>query len=94
METSILTSTQRYAAAALFAVSLHQSQIHQARPFNPLVPLKEEPIGEGVTAGASLSVSDNPQLWIHENSGLLSPVLRYDFNLFLVLMCKCLNRLY
>lgn len=76
MEKSILTPTQKYAAAALFALALHQSQIHQTRPWNSLLPLQEELIGVGVSIGKSISVSDNPQLWIHENSGLLTPVFR------------------
>ncbi|KAL5778132.1 hypothetical protein ACOSP7_011058 [Xanthoceras sorbifolium] len=77
METSILTPTQKYAAAALFALALHQSQIHQTRPKNTLVPLEDEPIGEGASLGQSVSVSEHPQLWIHENSGLLLPVCRF-----------------
>ncbi|XVE69792.1 hypothetical protein DITRI_Ditri10aG0019700 [Diplodiscus trichospermus] len=76
METSILSATQKYAASALFALALHHSQVHQKRPMNPLVSLKEEPIGEGASTNKTISVSDNPQLWIHENSGLLLPVFR------------------
>ncbi|KAF2310050.1 hypothetical protein GH714_006328 [Hevea brasiliensis] len=76
METSILTPTHKYAAAALFALALHQSQIHQTRPSKPLQPLHEEPIGGVVSVGENISVSDDPQLWIHENSGLLLPVFR------------------
>ncbi|KAJ9166023.1 hypothetical protein P3X46_020824 [Hevea brasiliensis] len=68
METSILTPTHKYAAAALFALALHQSQIHQTRPSKPLQPLHEEPIGGVVSVGENISVSDDPQLWIHENS--------------------------
>ncbi|XP_031269065.1 transmembrane and coiled-coil domain-containing protein 4-like [Pistacia vera] len=77
METSTKTPTQKYAAAGLFALALHHTQIHQKRPSNPLVPLIDEPIGEGVEIGWTVSVSDHPQLWIHENSGLLSPVFRF-----------------
>lgn len=81
METSALTPTQKYAAAGLFALALHHTQIHQKRPSNTLVPLNDEPIGEGVEIEISgaVSVSDHPQLWIDENSGLLSPVFRYYF---------------
>ncbi|KAH7521099.1 hypothetical protein JRO89_XSUnG0113100 [Xanthoceras sorbifolium] len=68
---------KKYAAAALFALALHQSQIHQTRPKNTLVPLEDEPIGEGASLGQSVSVSEHPQLWIHENSGLLLPVCRF-----------------
>ncbi|XP_022773601.1 transmembrane and coiled-coil domain-containing protein 4-like [Durio zibethinus] len=77
METSILSPTQKYAASALFALALHHSQAHQKRPTNPLLSLKEEPIGEGASTNNTVSVSDNPQLWIHENSGLLLPVFRF-----------------
>ncbi|KAK1556036.1 hypothetical protein Q3G72_034898 [Acer saccharum] len=77
METSILTPTQKYAAAALFALALHQSQIHQTRHLDSLVPLEDEPIGEGASVNQSVSVSDHPQLWIHESSGLLLPVCRF-----------------
>ncbi|XVE94615.1 hypothetical protein REPUB_Repub02eG0024000 [Reevesia pubescens] len=76
METSILSATQKYAASALFALALHHSQAHQKQPTNPLLSLKEEPIGEGASTNKTISVSDNPQLWIHENSGLLLPVFR------------------
>ncbi|XWS25856.1 hypothetical protein CRYUN_Cryun27aG0103000 [Craigia yunnanensis] len=76
METSILSPTQKYAASALFALALHHSQLHQKRPTNPLLSLKEEPIGEGASTNKTISVSDNPHLWIHENSGLLLPVFR------------------
>lgn len=81
METPFLTSTQRYAAAALFALALHQSQTDQNRISNPLVPLKDEPISEGVSVSASVSHSDAHQLWIDENSGLLLPIFRYYFQL-------------
>ncbi|KAK8572576.1 hypothetical protein V6N12_028629 [Hibiscus sabdariffa] len=73
METSILSSAQKYATAALFALALHHSQIHQKQPTDPLLSLNEDPIGNTDT----VSVSDYPQLWFHENSGLLLPVFRY-----------------
>ncbi|EEF52664.1 conserved hypothetical protein [Ricinus communis] len=76
METSILTPTQKYAAAALFSLALHQSQVHQTRPSNSLKPLNEEAIEGVITFSDKFSVSDNPHLWIHENSGLLLPILR------------------
>jgi hypothetical protein len=82
METSILTPTQRYAAAALFALALHQSQVHQTKPLNALVPLEEEPIGERVSDGKSASVSEDPLLWVHEKSGLLWHVFRFFFFFF------------
>ncbi|KAG6648546.1 transmembrane and coiled-coil domain-containing protein 4-like isoform X2 [Carya illinoinensis] len=77
METWLLTSTQRYASAALFALALHQSQVHQTQPLHHLVPLEEEAIGEGASDGKNASVSEDPQLWVHEKSGLLWHVFRF-----------------
>ncbi|KAK9032957.1 hypothetical protein V6N11_017999 [Hibiscus sabdariffa] len=77
METSILSSAQKYAAAALFALALHHSHIHQTQPTDPLLSLNEEPIGECASNTDTGSVSDYPKLWIHDNSGLLLPVFRY-----------------
>ncbi|KAI6688304.1 hypothetical protein NL676_025132 [Syzygium grande] len=80
MEISILTATQRYAAAGLLALALHRSQKRQARPSDALAPLEEEPIGRGasIDLGAGASVApEHPELWIHEGSGLLRPVFRF-----------------
>ncbi|TYG79156.1 hypothetical protein ES288_D02G118900v1 [Gossypium darwinii] len=77
MEISLLSSTQKYAASALFAVALHHSQLHQTRPTTRLLSLEEEPIGEGASNSSTISVSDFPHLWIHDNSGLLLPVFRF-----------------
>ncbi|XP_030447049.2 uncharacterized protein LOC115670005 [Syzygium oleosum] len=80
METSILTATQRYAAAGLLALALHRSQKRQARPSDALAPLEEEPIGRGasIDRGVGASVApEHPELWIHEGSGLLRPVFRF-----------------
>ncbi|KAM3758598.1 hypothetical protein ACB098_01G056700 [Castanea mollissima] len=79
MEISVLTPSQRYAAAALFALAIHQSQLHQTQPLNSLVTLDEEPIDEGVTVSdrKNASVSEDPHLWVHEKSGLLWPVFRF-----------------
>lgn len=74
----MLTSTQRYAACGLFALALNQSQAHQIRLSNVLPSLDDEPTGDGMSAGGGgSSVSDRPELWIHENSGLLLPVFRF-----------------
>ena len=78
MEDSFLNPTQRYAAAALFAIALHHSQVQQTRPTSPLPSIAEETISEGVSIGKTASVSEEPQLWIHENSGLLLPVFRFS----------------
>lgn len=88
MEISVLTPSQRYAAAALFALAIHQSQLHQTQPLNSLVTLDEEPIEEGVTVseGKNASVSEDPHLWVHEKSGLLWPVFRYSFCCFFLLL--------
>lgn len=78
MEDSLLTKTERYAAAALFALALHQSQIRQSRHSDTLESLEEEPVGEGASFGGGGSVSDSPELWINEKSVLLWPVLRFS----------------
>lgn len=74
--TSFLTPTQRYAAGALFAFALHQAQIHQTHPLR-LSSEEEESTEERTSSVSSAdSVSDGPELWVHENSGLLRPVFR------------------
>lgn len=74
--TSFLTPTQRYAAGALFAFALHQAQIHQTHPLR-LSSGEEESTEERTSSVSSAdSVSDGPELWVHENSGLLPPVFR------------------
>ncbi|XP_010271492.1 PREDICTED: transmembrane and coiled-coil domain-containing protein 4-like isoform X2 [Nelumbo nucifera] len=71
---SRLTPKQRYAAGALLALALHQAQIHQARLF--ILPDEETTNGRTNNGRGSDSPSEEPQLWIHENSGLLRPVFR------------------
>ncbi|AES73977.1 putative alpha/Beta hydrolase [Medicago truncatula] len=70
---SILSPAQRYAAAALFSLALHQSQFHE-RP-TPSSPRTAD--ADAPTTADSSSTSDNPELWIHDNSGLLLPVFRF-----------------
>lgn len=75
--TSFLSPTQRYAAGSLFAMALHQAQIHQTRPLS--FSLEEDPTeGKRISNGSSsrASVSEDPDLWVHENSALLRPVFR------------------
>ncbi|KAJ1421679.1 hypothetical protein SESBI_13634 [Sesbania bispinosa] len=72
---SILSPTQTYAAAALFALALHQSQIDQARITT--TPRDGDGGGDSPSIAENASVSDSPKLWIHENSGLLWPVFRF-----------------
>ncbi|CAN0919051.1 Transmembrane and coiled-coil domain-containing protein 4 [Linum grandiflorum] len=81
METStpsILPPTQRYAAGALFALAIHQAQIHQTRPLGLFV---EEVPGDtdraSFSSNSSDSVSEDPDLWVHEKSGLLRLVFRF-----------------
>ncbi|CAN0906481.1 Uncharacterized membrane protein F35D11.3 [Linum grandiflorum] len=79
MEANILTPTQKYAGAALFALALHQSQTHQTNPSAPPLSLNLEPIGQAevTSTKTSSSVSDKPQLWIHQDSGLLLPIFSF-----------------
>ncbi|KAF8406501.1 hypothetical protein HHK36_008590 [Tetracentron sinense] len=77
MAISILTPTQKYAAGALFTFAIHQAQIHQTRPLGFFPHTDEEPCDERISSSSSDSVSEDPQLWIHPNSGLLRPVFRF-----------------
>ncbi|KZV16767.1 transmembrane and coiled-coil domain-containing protein 4 [Dorcoceras hygrometricum] len=80
----MLTETQKYAAGAVFALALHQAQIHQTRP---LGFLNEDDDGDGSGLGPSEercsscssadSVSEDPQLWVNHSCGLLRPVFRF-----------------
>ncbi|XP_022844005.1 transmembrane and coiled-coil domain-containing protein 4 [Olea europaea var. sylvestris] len=77
---SILTPTQKYAAGALFGLALHQAQIHLTRPLG--FPSVDDDGGrsseERVSNGSSSdSVSEDPQLWVHESSCLLRPIFKF-----------------
>ncbi|XP_015933925.1 uncharacterized protein LOC107460110 [Arachis duranensis] len=72
---SILLPTQRYAAAALFALALHHSQIHQSQ--TPDTPHADADGDATSPASAKASVSDDSDLWIHDKRGLLFPVFRF-----------------
>ncbi|KAJ6420193.1 hypothetical protein OIU84_030158 [Salix udensis] len=79
---SFLSTTQRYAAGALFAIALHQAQIHQTHPlglsYDDSVQEERTSCSSSNSNGSSSdSVSEDPELWIHENSGLLRPVFRF-----------------
>ncbi|KAL3844697.1 hypothetical protein ACJIZ3_002100 [Penstemon smallii] len=76
--TSMLTATQKYAAGALFALALHQAQIHQTSPLGfPSGDDDDEKSEERVSTSSSTdSVSDDPELWVHQSSGLLRPVFK------------------
>ncbi|CAK8562179.1 unnamed protein product [Lathyrus sativus] len=78
--TSFLSPTQRYAAAALFGLSLHESQVNQTRIL-PL-PASDDSISNTNRISSSSSssidsVSDDPDLWVHHHSGLLQPVFKF-----------------
>ncbi|KAK9948462.1 hypothetical protein M0R45_004035 [Rubus argutus] len=74
--TSFLTPTQRYGAGALFAFALHQAQIHQTRPL-ALLTHEDLTADRASSCSSADSVSDDPLLWVNDNSGLLSPVFRF-----------------
>ncbi|KAL5073900.1 hypothetical protein RYX36_012884 [Vicia faba] len=65
--TSILSPSQRHAAAALFALALNQSQIHQGR--SPATPRGGGDDASPTTAQTSPRINDN--------SGLLFPIFRF-----------------
>ncbi|KAL5557598.1 hypothetical protein UlMin_039834 [Ulmus minor] len=74
--TSFLSPTQRYAAGALFAFAIHQAQIHQTHPLGLISD--EEPSDNRTSSSSSAdSVADDPDLWVHQVSGLLRPVFRF-----------------
>ncbi|TKY55873.1 membrane protein F35D11.3 [Spatholobus suberectus] len=74
---SFLSPTQRYAAGALFGLALHEAQLNQTNPL-PL-PVSEDSLSEErtSTSSSSDSVSEDPDLWVHNNSGLLRPVFKF-----------------
>ncbi|KAL7089828.1 hypothetical protein ACP275_12G002000 [Erythranthe tilingii] len=79
--TSMLTPTQKYGAGALFAMALHQAQIHQTIQLG-LPPAADDGGGgaaeERLSSGSgSNSDSEDPQLWVHESSGLLRPIFKF-----------------
>lgn len=89
MSSSSLTSTQRYAAGALFGLALHQAQIQQTRQLGFPSDGNDDDdavsVPDRVSSGSSSdSVSDDPQLWVNESSDLLRPIFRC--HLFLPLL--------
>ncbi|KAK4276531.1 hypothetical protein QN277_014669 [Acacia crassicarpa] len=73
-DSSILSPTHKYAAAALFTLALNRTQVHQSGNRNDTISLNKETISEG---DGKIAVSDNPDLWIHDKFGLLCPVFRF-----------------
>ncbi|XP_019172387.1 PREDICTED: transmembrane and coiled-coil domain-containing protein 4-like [Ipomoea nil] len=77
---SILAPTQRYAAAALLGLALYQAQIHQTRPLGVPSDGNEDLTQDRISSGSSSSsdsVSEDPQLWVHQSSSLLRPVFKF-----------------
>ncbi|GAB4847501.1 hypothetical protein Ancab_026559 [Ancistrocladus abbreviatus] len=78
MTPSFLSPTQRYAAGALFAIALHQAQVHQSLPLGPPTQ-DDEPVPDRISSGSSSSsdsVSEDPELWVHESNSILRPIFR------------------
>ncbi|XP_055805055.1 uncharacterized protein LOC129873892 [Solanum dulcamara] len=73
MSSSTLTPMQTYAAGALFGLALHQAHIHQTCPLG--FPSDEE--DRISNCSSNDSVSDDPQLWVHESSDLLRPIFKF-----------------
>lgn len=73
---SFLSPTQRYAAGALFGLALQQAQIHQSQPLGSSTE-DGEPASARSSSSSSDSMLENPELWVHQNSGLFRPVLRF-----------------
>ncbi|KAE9446067.1 hypothetical protein C3L33_22050, partial [Rhododendron williamsianum] len=77
---SMLSPTQRYAAGALFGLALRQAQIHQTHPLgSSALSADEDPTADRISSGSSSSdsVAEDPQLWVHDSSGLLRPIFRF-----------------
>ncbi|KAK7820222.1 transmembrane and coiled-coil domain-containing protein 4 [Quercus suber] len=74
--TSYLTPTQSYAAGALFGLALHQAQIHQTNPLGLVDPTDDRTETSDSSSSSNDAVSEDPGLWVHQNSGLLRPFLR------------------
>ncbi|XP_048335113.2 uncharacterized protein LOC107424393 isoform X3 [Ziziphus jujuba] len=75
--TSLLSSTQRYAAGALFAFALHQAQVHQTRLLGSFSGEEETTEDRTSSTSSSDSVADDPDLWVNENSGLIRHIFRF-----------------
>lgn len=73
--TSYLTPTQRYAAGALFSLSLHQAHLHQTHPLG--LSTHDEFPSPSTSSSTPFSVSEDPNLWVHRTSGLLRPVFMF-----------------
>lgn len=80
MSRSLLSPAERYAAGALLGLALHQAQIHQTHLLGSTSADDDESRSGDRLGNCSTtadSVSDDPQLWIHESAGLLRPVFRF-----------------
>ncbi|KAL0424483.1 UNVERIFIED_CONTAM: Transmembrane and coiled-coil domain-containing protein 4 [Sesamum radiatum] len=74
--TSMLTPKQKYAAGALFALALHQVQIHQTLPLG-FLPAAPDHRFFSANDSSTDSVYEDPHLWAHHSSGLLRPVFKF-----------------
>ncbi|CAJ1930333.1 unnamed protein product [Sphenostylis stenocarpa] len=72
--TSYLTPTQRYAAGGLFGLALNQAQLHQTHPLG--LSTDDFP-SDSESSSSNLTVSEDPNLWVHEHRILLRPVFKY-----------------
>ncbi|KAL5754516.1 hypothetical protein ACOSP7_022736 [Xanthoceras sorbifolium] len=76
--THVLAPTQSYAAGALFAIALHQAQVHQTCLLGfPTQEVSSEDRTSSGSSSSSDSVSEDPALWVHQKSALLRPVFRF-----------------
>ena len=76
MASSLLSPTQRYAAGTLYAIAVHQAQIHQSIPLGlHFDEYDHQRISNGSNSSND-SVAEDPHLWVHPNSGLLRPIFQ------------------
>ncbi|XP_057529288.1 uncharacterized protein LOC130807907 isoform X1 [Amaranthus tricolor] len=77
MASSLLSPTQRYAAGTLYAIAVHQAQIHQSIPLGlHFDEYDHQRISNGSNSSND-SVAEDPHLWVHPNSGLLRPIFQF-----------------
>ncbi|KAG0457139.1 hypothetical protein HPP92_021984 [Vanilla planifolia] len=79
MADSTLTSTQRYAAGALFAFALRQAQLRQTLPFDSFdaTPNRCSSSNSSRSWSGNVAEGDSPILWTHPSHGLLRPVFSF-----------------
>ncbi|KAI9081281.1 hypothetical protein K1719_036781 [Acacia pycnantha] len=72
----LLTPTQKYAAGALFSLAIHHAQTHQTCPLGLSDDYQSGERTSSSSSGSD-SVSECPDLWVHDNLGLLRPVFKF-----------------